>query len=68
MVCDSGFRISVRATEAEVVISGNPAGLRSSARHLLVLAQEATPNGEHVHLDESNSLADGSIEFILEKK
>lgn len=64
---DDGFEIAVRVDDGEVVISANPAGLRSLARHLLVLAQDATPAGHHLHLDESNSLEDGSAGLIIEK-
>ena len=39
----------------------------SLARHLLVLAQEEAPSGCHIHLDEFNSLEDGSVELILDK-
>lgn len=64
---DDGFEITVRTRDDAVVISANPAGLRSLARHLLVLAQDMTPSGQHFHLDESNSLEDGSVELIIEK-
>lgn len=64
---DDGFEIAIRTSNEAVVISANPAGLRSLARHLLVLAQDMTPSGQHFHLDESNSLEDGSVELIIEK-
>jgi hypothetical protein len=37
--------------EKTVVISGNPAGLVSLARHLLTLAQESVPDGRHLDFD-----------------
>ena len=64
---DDGFEIGVRVQDGEVVVTANPAGLRSLARHLLVLAQDAVPVGHHIHLDDSNSLEDGSVGLILEK-
>ena len=64
---DVGFEISVRSSAGEVIIGANAAGLRSLARHLLVLAQDATPSGHHLHFDESNSLEDGSLALVLEK-
>jgi hypothetical protein len=64
---DDGFEVSVRLEGDQVVVSGNAAGLRSLARDLLVLAQDSTPQGHHLHLDDSNSLEDGSIELVLEK-
>ncbi|SBT38680.1 Imm32 family immunity protein [Micromonospora narathiwatensis] len=39
------------APERTVVISGNRAGLRSLARHLLTLAQDAVPDGRHLDFD-----------------
>jgi len=65
---DDGFEISVRIDDDEVVILANPAGLRSLARHLLSLAQDGVPSGNHLHLDSSNSLEDGSVSLILERK
>jgi hypothetical protein len=37
--------------EKTVVISGNPAGLVSFARHLLTLAHDAVPDGRHLDFD-----------------
>ena len=64
---DDGFELTVRATETEVVIAGNPAGLRSLARLLLTLAQDGVPTHHHVHLDASNTLEAASVELILER-
>src|SRR5262245_13587099 len=37
--------------EKTIVISGNAAGLRSLARHLLTLAQSEVPDGQHLDFD-----------------
>ncbi|MCR5648745.1 MAG: hypothetical protein K6F67_04310 [Oscillospiraceae bacterium] len=60
---EDGFEISVRVTEDGAVVSANPEGLRSLAGILMSLA-EAAP-GAHVHLDEHNSLEDGSAGLVL---
>ena len=60
-----GFSIRVKAEKGAVLISANKAGLLSLANHLTMLAEE-TP-GCHFHLDENNSLEDGSAELIIEK-
>jgi len=60
---EDGFEISVRFTEDGAVVSANPEGLRSLAGILMSLA-EATP-GAHIHLDEHNSLEDGSSGLVL---
>ena len=64
---DTGFEITVRVVNEAVVVAANPAGLRSLARHLLLLAQETTPVGQHIHLDDLNSLEGGSSEIVLER-
>jgi hypothetical protein len=50
-----------------ITIMANRSGFISLARHLLELAQEQVPNGEHFHLDEYNSLEKGSCELIFER-
>jgi hypothetical protein len=62
-----GFNISSHIDDGSAIIKANRAGLVSLARHLLVLAQPEVPSGAHIHLDESNSLEDGSCELIIEK-
>lgn len=57
---DDDHRIRVDADGAKITIEANPAGLRSLARHLLTLAQEEGPADNHLHLDESNGLDEGS--------
>lgn len=61
---EDGFEIATRVEDGAVVISANRAGLVSLSNHLLALAQEE-PHG-HFHLDEYNSLEDGSCELIVE--
>lgn len=62
-----GFTIKVASEKDEVVISANREGLISLANHLLNLAQTDVPYGAHIHLDENNSLEDGSKDIIIEK-
>jgi len=64
---EKDFVISVDALGNEVTIRANKSGLISLARHLLTLAQDSVPKHSHIHLDEYNSLEDGSAELILEK-
>lgn len=61
-----GFTVNVAIDGNSVVISANKEGLLSLANHLKTLAEEPT-NGAHFHLDEYNSLEDGSAELIVEK-
>lgn len=62
---ENGFEIRASALEGEVVISANRQGMLSLANILTDLAN-AKP-GAHVHLDENNSLEDGSVELIIER-
>lgn len=62
---ENGFEIGVRTHADEVTISANREGLISLANILLDLADERP--GTHVHLDEHNSLDDGSKGLILER-
>ena len=59
------FTIRTSARPGEITICANRDGLLSLAGILTALANE--PSGSHVHLDEYNSLEDGSIELIIEK-
>lgn len=61
-----GFTVNVAIDGNSVVISANKEGLLSLANHLRTLAEEPTP-GAHFHLDEYNSLEDGSAALIVEK-
>lgn len=62
---EEGSVISVKMEERAVVISANREGLLSLSNHLRTLAEE--DRGEHFHLDEYNSLEDGSLELVVEK-
>lgn len=64
---EEGFEIAVEIQNGEVVLSANEAGLRSLANHLIALAEDEA-HGAHFHLDENNSLDDGSAELIVQKK
>ena len=59
----NGFEIRVGIQDGSAVVSANREGLLSLANHLAGLAKE--PPGSHIHLDEHNSLEDGSAELIL---
>ena len=61
---EDGFSILVRTDGKQTLVAGNAAGLRSLAGILLDLAEQERA---HIHLDEFNSLEDGSDELILEK-
>ena len=61
------FSIKVSSNKSEVTICANREGLLSMASHLLNLAQTEVPPGTHIHLDEYNSLEEGSQSIIIEK-
>jgi len=62
-----GFKISFNTENNYGTLKANKEGLISLANHLLNLAQDEVPCNYHIHLDEHNSLEDGSIELIIEK-
>lgn len=64
---EEGARIEVRNLGGEIVIEANAAGLKTLAGHLLTLAQDGTPDGAHLHLEESNGLEAGSVSLVLER-
>lgn len=64
--CD-GYSVKISTNDNEVIISANREGLVSLVNHLLNLAQKDVPCGSHIHLDEYNSLEDGSLDLIIEK-
>ncbi|ULR51589.1 Imm32 family immunity protein [Streptomyces deccanensis] len=64
---EEGARIEVRNLGGEIVIEANAAGLKTLAGHLLTLAQDGTPDGAHLHLEESNGLEEGSVGLVLER-
>lgn len=59
------FRISADIDGDTARIVANTEGLISLANILLALAKENP--GAHLHLDEYNSLEDGSVELVIEK-
>lgn len=62
---EDGFEIRVSADEGGAIVSANPEGLRSLAAILEELAEDEP--GTHIHLDEHNSLEDGSCELVIER-
>jgi hypothetical protein len=64
---EPGFALVAQCSEGGVRISGNREGLISLGRHLIALGMADVEKGYHVHLDDSNSLEDGSCEVILER-
>ena len=61
---EDGFGISTRVEDGTIVVEGSAAGLRSLASICLALADK--PSGAHIHLDEFNSLEDGSADLMIE--
>lgn len=64
---DEGARVAVAMRHGELVIEANVAGLRSLARHCLVLSQNATPTGHHIHMDDWNGLSPGSVRPTIQR-
>ncbi len=64
---ENNFKIIIEAKDNEVILSANREGLVSLANHLVNLAQSDVPVGTHIHLDEYNSLEEGSKEIIIQK-
>lgn len=62
---EAGFAVGVRLEGGAAVLSANRAGLLSLAGILTALAEGQA--GDHIHLDEYNSLDDGSAELIIER-
>ncbi|MBR4163697.1 MAG: hypothetical protein IKR11_09260 [Solobacterium sp.] len=63
---EDNFKITVKNDGGSTCITANREGLISLANILLTLADEQS--GSHIHLDQYNSLEDGSAELILEKE
>jgi len=61
------YKIEVNNNHGEIIISANEEGLLSLANHFLTLAQANVPTGTHIHLDEYNSLEEGSTEVVIQK-
>jgi hypothetical protein len=64
---EDGYVISAKIDNETIIITANHAGLVSLARLLLTLADERAPAGSHWHLDDSNSLEEGSCELVIDK-
>ena len=64
---DYGFEIETNIQNNSINIIANKQGLISLAKILLSLSQESIPSGYHLHLDEYNSLEEGSYELIIQK-
>ena len=64
---ENNYKIEVNNRYGDVVISANKEGLLSLANHFINLAQSSVPVGSHIHLDEHNSLEEGSSEVIIQK-
>ena len=62
-----GFEIEHKIQDGVAIIKANKAGLISLANHLLNLAQDDFYKGYHFHLDDYNSLEEGSNVLIIEK-
>ncbi len=59
------FSIRVSAEGGAITVSANREGMLSLAELCRTLAGEAP--GTHIHLDQYNSLSEGSAELILER-
>lgn len=64
---ENNFVIKTEINKSEIVIKANKEGLLSLANHLFKMAQDDVMSGNHLHLDDSNSLEDKSIAMIIEK-
>ena len=62
---EPNFSIRVGVQASEATLSANRDGLLSLSRLFADLAEE--PPGSHIHLDEYNSLEEGSAQLIVEK-
>jgi hypothetical protein len=68
LIWEEGFEIESSVNGKEITIIANKSGLISLARHLLTLAQDNVPAGSHFHLDQFNSLEEGSTGMIIVRK
>lgn len=64
---EDNFIIHAKQDGETIILKANKSGLISLAKHLLTLAQDEVPAGYHIHLDELNSLEQGSNDLIIEK-
>ena len=61
------FEISLNSKNGTSWLRANRQGLVSLARLFLTLAEAEVRSGTHIHLDQFNSLEEGSDEFIIER-
>ena len=54
--------------KGDVIISTNSEGLESLANIFKELSRKQISAGNHIHLDQYNSLEEGSTEIIIVKK
>jgi hypothetical protein len=64
---ENGFIIKTKIEHGAINLIANKEGLISLAKQLLYLAQENVPLNHHIHLDEFNSLEEGSVELVIQK-
>ena len=64
---EENYKIEINEEHGETVISANKEGLLSLANHFANLAQDDIPVGSHIHLDQYNSLEEGSCDVIVQK-
>jgi hypothetical protein len=62
---ENDYKIAVSYEEDSVVITANPDGLKTLARHFLTLAQEDVPSGWHLHYNDYSGLEKDSIGLII---
>jgi len=67
LVWEDGYEIHSAIQGDEIIIKANRQGLRTLASHLMALAEEDVSSGYHIHLDDLNSLEDGSYGIVLER-
>jgi hypothetical protein len=66
--CVPYVRLSgLKAAGGEIVIEANASDPKTLAGQLLTLAQDGTPDGAHLHLEENNGLEEGSVSLVLER-
>ncbi|MBB5364649.1 Imm32 family immunity protein [Deinococcus humi] len=64
---DEGFQIALRIEDGQVYLQANNAGLRSLARLLLGLTVDGVQDWHHWHLEDWNSLEEGSVPLTVMK-
>ncbi len=64
---EGNFKIKVSDITGSILIEGNTDGVVPLENHLLNLSQSPVSTGTHLHLDEHNSLEEGSLDLIIEK-